>query len=370
MCSLQRTRRANWAPSRSYAPPCVIAWQTPSSATLRDMRARWSSTTARCGRNGVAETRSPLPSILRRAPTQIRLDQQPRAAPEANAVDLQVFEHALDVVAGLGERDAFDPIDRIDFRITWVAIFGDPFLHAATAGIVAGEGQDMGAAVVGIKVAELGCTQLNVVALVAQQALFVEGGAEFLADVAPGLGGDLHQAHGAGAGDGPWVERALLAGDGVDHRRLDGRPDRAVLGNADGRKSVMIERQAAPERRLAEQHHGARVVMAGRDFRDRRKARGVVRGPLAEIGQRPSDQVTLVDGIKELDCAHDGVSCSASIGRGLRRRAQDQILVAEPGPRDLPVIGGGVARRRLVMRARLVSAAERLRRAALPVACA
>src|SRR5262249_13881041 len=44
--------------------------------------------------------RRPGRSILRGAPAQVRLDKQPRAAPEANAVDLQVFEHALDVVAG------------------------------------------------------------------------------------------------------------------------------------------------------------------------------------------------------------------------------------------------------------------------------
>jgi hypothetical protein len=97
-----------------------------------------------------------MPSILRRAAAQIRLDEQPRAAAEANAVNLQVFEHALDVVARLGEWNAFDPIDRIDLRIARVAVSGDPFLHAAAAGIVAGEGQDMGAAVVSIEVAELG----------------------------------------------------------------------------------------------------------------------------------------------------------------------------------------------------------------------
>ena len=52
--------------------------------------------------------------------------------------------------------DALDPVDRIDARVARVAVCGDPFLHAAAAGVVAGERQNVGAAVILDQVAELG----------------------------------------------------------------------------------------------------------------------------------------------------------------------------------------------------------------------
>ena len=83
-----------------------------------------------------------------RAAAQVGLDQQLAAAAEARAIDLQVLHDPLDVIARLGDRDALDPVDRIDLGIARIAVGGDPLLHAAAAGIVAGEGQDVGAAVI------------------------------------------------------------------------------------------------------------------------------------------------------------------------------------------------------------------------------
>src|SRR5437660_5982243 len=76
-------------------------------------------------------------SVRAGAATQVSLDQDVGAAAEAVAVDLHVLHHALDVVARLRERDALDPVDRIDLGIARVAEPSDPFPNAAAAGIVA-----------------------------------------------------------------------------------------------------------------------------------------------------------------------------------------------------------------------------------------
>src|SRR5262249_18064912 len=54
---------------------------------------------------------------LHRAAMQVGLDQELRAAAETNAVDLKIFQHALDVVARFGEGDALDPAHRIDLLL-------------------------------------------------------------------------------------------------------------------------------------------------------------------------------------------------------------------------------------------------------------
>ena len=55
------------------------------------------------------------------AASQVRLDEE-RVLAEPRAIDLHVLHDALDVVARLGERDALDPVDRVDGRIARVAI--------------------------------------------------------------------------------------------------------------------------------------------------------------------------------------------------------------------------------------------------------
>ena len=62
------------------------------------------------------------------AAVQVGLDLQPRAAAEARAIDLQILHDPLHVVARLGERDAFDPVDRVDLGIARIAVTLDPFL--------------------------------------------------------------------------------------------------------------------------------------------------------------------------------------------------------------------------------------------------
>src|SRR5207249_11224359 len=90
------------------------------------------------------------------AAMQVSFDLEPGPAAEPRAIDLQVLHDPLHVIPCLGERDLLDPIDRVDLGIARIAVTLDPFLDAAATGIVAGESQDVGAAVVLEQTAELG----------------------------------------------------------------------------------------------------------------------------------------------------------------------------------------------------------------------
>src|SRR5437763_8620060 len=94
-------------------------------------------------------------SIHRRPAVEVRLDHQPRSASEPDAVDLQILHHPLHVIPGLRERNPLDPVDGIDGRIARIAVALEPFLHAALAGVVGGECQDVGAAIDLKKLTEL-----------------------------------------------------------------------------------------------------------------------------------------------------------------------------------------------------------------------
>jgi hypothetical protein len=111
--------------------------------------------------------------------------------------------------------------------------------------------------------------------------------------------------------------------------------------------------------------------VAGRHFSERGERNRIDR-PFAEIGQRPCKQVALVDGIEKLDRTRDLEPGDkvAPIRRCLGRGAQDDVPVTEPRPRELSVVSRRIARRRLVIRARLVPAPQRFRCAPLPIACA
>ena len=72
---------------------------------------------------------------------QVRLDHR-GAGTEARTVDLQVLQHTLYVVARLGDRDALDPVDRVDLGIARVAVTLDPLFDAAAPGIDASAGDN------------------------------------------------------------------------------------------------------------------------------------------------------------------------------------------------------------------------------------
>src|SRR5262249_34315097 len=126
---------------------------------------------------GTAQGHGPQHSTrrcLNSPPMQVGLDQELRAAAETNARDRQSFEHALDVVARFGARRGFDPVDGMALGIGRTAIFRNPFLYPPAPGIVAGESEDVRAAIIDVKIAELRRPQLHVVGLVAEQPLLVE----------------------------------------------------------------------------------------------------------------------------------------------------------------------------------------------------
>ena len=88
------------------------------------------------------------PALFDAAAMQVGFDLQPRPTAESRSVALQVFHDPLHIVARLGERDVFDPVDRVDLGIARMAVTLDPLFDAAAAGIVSGEGPEVGAAVV------------------------------------------------------------------------------------------------------------------------------------------------------------------------------------------------------------------------------
>jgi hypothetical protein len=92
------------------------------------------------------------------------------------------LDNALDVIAGFGKRDAFDPVYRIDLGIAGIAVTLNPFLDPAAAGIVAGKCEHIRAVVVGDVVGEASSADLNVVDRVAQQAALFIGDVEPLGD--------------------------------------------------------------------------------------------------------------------------------------------------------------------------------------------
>ncbi len=71
-----------------------------------------------------------------------------RTAAEPHAIGSQVLHYALKVVARLGKRNPFDPVDRVDLGVARIAVPLDPFFDLAVAGIIAGEDQEVGAVVI------------------------------------------------------------------------------------------------------------------------------------------------------------------------------------------------------------------------------
>ena len=156
----------------------------------------------------------------RRRAMQVGLDRRGAGA-EARAVDLQVLHDALDVVARLGERDALDPIDRVDLGIARIAVLRHPLLDPAAARIVAGKGQDVGAAVVLEQGGDLGGAHLRVVDRVGHETIPVVGHAEPLGGVAPGSGRDLHQPDRLGRRHVALIEAAFRAHDRIDDAAIE-----------------------------------------------------------------------------------------------------------------------------------------------------
>src|SRR5436309_2907304 len=77
------------------------------------------------------------------APQIARQREGERMIAETDAVDLEILEHALDVIARLGEGNGFDPIDDVDRFGARVAEIVDPLAHPRRPGIVGCDRQDI-----------------------------------------------------------------------------------------------------------------------------------------------------------------------------------------------------------------------------------
>jgi hypothetical protein len=88
----------------------------------------------------------------------------------AVAIDNQAFEDALDVVAGLAEGNALDPVDGIDRRVARVAVEANPTFRAVRSGVVGGQRQDIGAVELVEKLAEISLAKPDVVVRIVSQA--------------------------------------------------------------------------------------------------------------------------------------------------------------------------------------------------------
>src|SRR5262249_43681252 len=118
-----------------------------------------------------------------------------------------------------------------------------------------------------------------------------------------------------------------------------------------------------------EQHHGARILVAGGGGAACGGRKGGGR-PVAPVGPRARGPIPPVPGGEKVECARalQPRAHTPPLPRRARRGAGGEVRARGRGARARPVVGGGIARRRLVMRARLVPPPQRFRRAPLPIA--
>ena len=113
----------------------------------------------------------------------------------------------------------------------------------------------------------------------------------------------------------------------------------------------MIERQPAAERGLSDLQHGAGIVAAAGEFAERFEQRHV-RALFAEIGGEIQHDVAFADRVEHVGGAHALVRARASADASSGAGARNSMLVeAEPGARELAVIGGRIAGGGFVARA-------------------
>src|SRR5690242_14717756 len=148
---------------------------------------------------------------------------------KAPAIDIQIFDNALDVVARLGERNALYPIDRIDLRIAWITVLRDPLFHSTAARIVTRKGQNQGAAIVLQKGGDFSSAHLGIVDWIRDETLPVVGHAEPLGSISARAGRDLHESNCLGRRNVPLVEAAFGAHNRVDHAPIDWGTDRIII---------------------------------------------------------------------------------------------------------------------------------------------
>src|SRR3546814_11119746 len=129
------------------------------------------------------------------------------------AGDDGTLEDALDVVAGFAEGDALDPVDRIDSRVTRIAVMLDPVSRAAWPGVVGAQRQDVGAAELTQQLLEIRLAEPGVVVGVLAHTVLADRQAQSLRDMAHGRGHEMHDTEGATGAAGLRIELAFLPHD-------------------------------------------------------------------------------------------------------------------------------------------------------------
>src|SRR5215467_7265729 len=130
---------------------------------------------------------------LQRTSPQVRPNGKMRAFTEPDAIDLKVFHHALDVVAGFGEWDPLDPINGVNVRTSRITVSLDPFANPTTTCIIGRESEYVRPAIVLKQFAEFGCSHLGVVNRVGCEPLEVVADPESLGHIPARFRSDLHQ---------------------------------------------------------------------------------------------------------------------------------------------------------------------------------
>src|SRR5262249_38052573 len=133
--------------------------------------------------------------LVRTAFLDVGFNDQLAAAAKACAIDLEVFHDPRDVIAGLGNRNTLDPVDRVDAGVSGVAIGFDPLLHTAAPGIVASESENVGTVITAEQIGKLGGAHLHVVHGVFEQTVTIVGDLEFGGGVDASGGRRLPAAH-------------------------------------------------------------------------------------------------------------------------------------------------------------------------------
>ena len=128
---------------------------------------------------------------------------------------------------------------------------------------------------------------------------------------------------------------------------------------------VIVERQAAIERGLAEQKHAAGVAVARGEFAEAHQRIGIA--VLAHVAENRERELAFVEFVEQLHGADD-LQPFDPAAAAARDAVQFELRQAELGARELAVIAGRLLGGAAIGGAGLLRASRRFRRAALPIA--
>src|ERR1700740_2775650 len=84
-------------------------------------------------------------SLGRHSAGQITDKRKRRVATDLTAVDLQVFQHSLNIIAGLVDRDVLYPVDHVYVAAARIAVIMEPLPHPSGTRVVGSDRQRIGA---------------------------------------------------------------------------------------------------------------------------------------------------------------------------------------------------------------------------------